>query len=734
VLWRANVAANHAKGEAEGLLRDSYFEQGRMRILEGDRLGALAPLATAYRMGSTGAPTRLLLEEAARPTRARLLTLAGHTGKLFDIAYSPDGKWLATASADRTTRLWDTATGALRATVQHADRVATLAFSPDSRLLASGSQDQTVRVWDVIAGRELAALSIGAPLQRIEFSPDGSTLLTAAAQRTLRLWQMPTGTAAGELAGLGRIQGATFCRTGACIVAWDTDRIIVWDTATRAPRASYQVDGSQQLHSATVSQTGALLALGTKLGRFVLLRGDGTLIVDRAAHDEPVFDIAISPDESLVVTGSDDRTARLWSASGEPRGILAGHRASVLQVRFTPAGDRIVTTSADGTARLWLASGGLLGEVTGHTDIVSKAAIDPGGKLLATASWDRTAMVWDLERAQELRPIFIGREFSPPAVAFDPSGRRLAVAPADGTLSVVDVQTGSVACTTERATAIKRLAWTSCEELAFVRGRGQAVERLDARRCTAVSALEHPAPIAAMSTRPGPRLATAAGEVVRIWNRGGLEASFTGYPGGVLRVGVDGDDVYAITGAPAAVVVDTIGGAVQRRIFHAGTQPITDVRFDREQGRLLATSFDQFLYVWDAATGALLHKLEGSGPLYAVRTSTDGSLMIGVGGISPTIWDRTSGAQIAQLEGHSNAVIQGELIDDRIFVSLAWNRVAFVWDVAAARPLATFRDIDAIAVTEDRREVAFVSAAGVRIWSPRAPTPDLDALRGLRAR
>src|SRR5207237_1907341 len=120
-LWRANLAANGARREAEALLRDSYFEQGRLHALEGDKLGALAPLAAAYRMGSTGVPTRLLLEDAARPTRARVLTLGGHTDKVWDVAYSPDGKWLATASTDHTARIWDAATGAPRGTMQHAD-------------------------------------------------------------------------------------------------------------------------------------------------------------------------------------------------------------------------------------------------------------------------------------------------------------------------------------------------------------------------------------------------------------------------------------------------------------------------------------------------------------------------------------------------------------------------------------------------------------------------------------
>jgi WD40 repeat protein len=143
---------------------------------------------------------------------------------------------------------------------------------------------------------------------------------------------------------------------------------------------------------------------------------------------------------------------------------------------------------------------------------------------------------------------------------------------------------------------------------------------------------------------------------------------------------------------------------------------------------VLASSYDQFLYVWDATTGALVRKLEGTGPLSAVRTSPDGSTMIGVGGISPTVWNRASGAQKSQLEGHAALVIGGEFINDQLFVSVASDHIAFVWDVAAARPLMTFHDVDTMVFANDLRSVALVGATGVRVWSPRLPPPDLDAL------
>jgi WD40 repeat protein len=232
-----------------------------------------------------------------------------------------------------------------------------------------------------------------------------------------------------------------------------------------------------------------------------------------------------------------------------------------------------------------------------------------------------------------------------------------------------------------------------------------------------------------MSSRSGPRLVTAADRVVRVWRAGRLEATFSGYAGTIKQVGIDGDDVYAITSD--ATVVDTIGAPARRRTLGAGTRTITDVRFDRELGRILGASWNQYLYLWDAASGTLLRKLDGTGPMAAVRISPDGSLMIGVGGIYPAVWDRRTGTRLGQLEGHSDYVTDGEFIDDQLFASVASNHTALIWDLAARRPLTTFRNVDALAISDDRRTVALVGATGVRVWTPRVPVPDLAALPAL---
>jgi len=106
------------------------------------------------------------------------------------VAYSPDGKSLASGSSDNTVRLWDVATGnELRRLEGHADWVWSVAFSPDGKSLASGSSDNTVRLWDVAAGKELRRLEgHAASVLSVAFSPDGKSLASGSYDKTVRLW------------------------------------------------------------------------------------------------------------------------------------------------------------------------------------------------------------------------------------------------------------------------------------------------------------------------------------------------------------------------------------------------------------------------------------------------------------------------------------------------------------------------------------------------------------------
>lgn len=326
-----------------------------------------------------------------------------HEGAVFDAVFSPDGKQIATSSADKTVRVWNAdGSGEPVLLRGHDTEVMKVAWSPGGERVASASRDKTVRVWNANGqGEPLVFRGHTGSVSGVAWSPDGKYIASAGQDRTVRVWNAD---------GMGQplvLEGHT---DGVNSVAWD--------------RYSFRI----------------VSASGDKTIRVWRLDGSGSAVVLRG-HEGGVVSAYFSPQGERIVSASHDKSIRVWDAdgSGTPL-VLEGHNSGVTRASFSPDGKYIVSSSYDKTVRLWNADGsGQSIVLRAHDHFVTSASFGPDGLRIASASWDKTARI--SHTFNIARPIvFRGYESAFNSAVFDPDGRRIVSASFDGTVRVWDAE------------------------------------------------------------------------------------------------------------------------------------------------------------------------------------------------------------------------------------------------------------------------------------------------------
>jgi WD40 repeat protein len=421
---------------------------------------------------------------------------------------------------------------------------------------------------------------------------------------------------------------------------------------------------------------------------------------DLFGHSDLVSSVGFSPDGKRVVTGSDDKTTRVWDLSGATPAatVLEGHEGKITSVGFSPDGKRVVTGSDDKTARVWDLSGATPAATVleGHEGKITSAAFSPDGKRVVTGSDEKTARVWDLSGATPSARVLEGHEGEITSAAFSPDGRRVVTGSVDKTARLWDLSGVTPVATVLEGhrRAVESVAFSPDGER-LVTGSDDFTARVwDLSEATPAATVLNCLGGAVLRVKfspDGKRVVTGSfGGTAQVWDLSGPTPAATvleGHRSGVLSVAFSPDGKRVVTGSAdnTARVWDLSGTTLVAIVLEGHRGGVTSVAFSPDGKRVVTGSWDKTARVWDlsgATPAATVLEGHRSG-VWSVAFSPDGKRVVtGSADNTARVWDLSGTTPVATvLEGHLRAVWSVAFSPDgKRVVTGSWDNTARVWD------------------------------------------------------
>ncbi|NEP78611.1 MAG: hypothetical protein F6K39_10735 [Okeania sp. SIO3B3] len=594
-----------------------------MKLKSNDQLGSLITAMTVSQKlldakleatNELSKVTTILAVSAYKEDKFRELNrLQGHEDSVVDVAFSSDGEIVASASSDKTVKLWNRQGELLQTLQGHKNIVKDVAFSPNGEIVASASSDRTVKLWNR-QGKLLQTLQGHEDyVNGVAFSPNGETIASASGDRTVKLWNLQGKLLQTFVGHENPVVDIAFSPNGETIASASDDRTVkLWNL-------------------------------------------QGKLLQTFVGHEDRVLDVIFSPDGQTIASASLDKTVRLWNLQGKILQTLE-EKNPVYGVAFSPDGQTIVAASG-WTVRLWNLQEGLL-QVLWHENYVNSVAFSSDGETIASASSDKTVKLWNLQEG--LLQTIKADEDEVWQVKFSPDGKTI-VTVSDRTVKLWN-QNGHLLDTIEgledKVYAIvlqdndHTIATVSDRTVKLWNQQGQLLQTIQGHedRVNSVS-----------FSNDGQTIATASDDkTVKLWNQQGQL---------LQTIQADEDEVYGVrlygNGETIATVSD---GTVklwnqEGQLLHEIHEDIVnDVSFSPD-GETIAIASDKIVKLWNQE-GQLLQTIEGHDDIVNdVSFSPDGEIIATVTDKTVKLWNQ-EGQLLQTLEGHDNLVYMAEFSPD----------------------------------------------------------------------
>ena len=492
-------------------------------------------------------------------------TFKDHQQWVWTVAFSPDGKIVASGSDDDTVRVRYLDTGECRV-LKGSKRVWTVAFN--SEILASGGFDCTIRLWDVVTGECLKTLQgHQAAVWAVAFSADGQTLASGSADKTIKLWDVKTGKCRQTLEGHTREVRSLAFSTGDRLVSGSFDRTVrLWDTTT------------------------------------------GNLLKTLTGHIDQIWAVTANPQTDIIASGDKSQIIKLWNVeSGKCLTTMRGYANWMWTVAISPDGQSIASGSLDKDIRLWDRETGIVtATLKGHQNMIWSVKFSPDGQLLASCSDDTSIKLWNVATGQCLKTFQDSIQRGVWTLEFSPDGKFLIGGRTNGLIQIWDVLTGNLIHSIEAHGGwIWNVPFSPDEQYFASCSKDRTIKFWDLNTGSCLACIEDTGNVMFIAFSPDGQTLVCAYEDSQIKlleiETGRCLQSFSGHTESVWAIAFIDEHTFASAGADNTIRFWDLDTGECLRVLRGHDSWVRAIVFTSDNKQLISSSTDGTIRIWNIA-------------------------------------------------------------------------------------------------------------------------------------